>query len=218
MERLDGYAGYRLPPRWATWPLERFCAPHLLEERRDNLEELYRARIETLGPKQPDYRYVRDVLSLIRPLVMRLNEQKPSGTILVRTHPGQTAEALVGLEKVHKALNPGFAFTCQFSDQEYDKLYRGERLVGQLFNGFAGLAIFISCLGLLGLAMFKAYQRVKEIAIRKQLGASAIQLVGLLCWDFLKLMGIAILLASPLAWYAVWVWLGQFAYRVDLEW
>ncbi len=154
----------------------------------------------------------------IQPLVIRLNEQKAYGTILVRTRPGGTAEALAGLEKVCKALNPGFPFTYQFSDQEFDKLYRSERLVGQLFNAFAGLAIFISCLGLLGLAMFTAEQRVQEIGIRKVLGASAGQLVVLLCRDFLKLVGVAILVASPSAWYAVRAWLGQFAYRVDLEW
>ncbi len=154
----------------------------------------------------------------ITPLVIRLNEQKPFGTILVRTRPGGTAQALAGLEKVCKALNPGYPFTYQFSDEEFAKLYRSERLVGRLFNGFAGLAIFISCLGLLGLAMFTAEQRVKEIGIRKVLGASVVGLVLLLCRDFLKLVGIAILVASPLAWYAGRTWLGQFAYRVDLEW
>jgi ABC-type antimicrobial peptide transport system permease subunit len=119
---------------------------------------------------------------------------------------------------VCKALNPGFPFTYQFSDQEYAKLYRSERLVGQLFNGFAGLAIFISCLGLLGLAMFTAEQRVKEIGIRKVLGASVGGLMLLLCRDFLKLVVVAILVATPFAWYAGRVWLGQFVYRVDLEW
>jgi ABC-type antimicrobial peptide transport system permease subunit len=154
----------------------------------------------------------------ISPLVIRLKEQWPFGTILVRTRPGGTARALAGLEKVCKALNPGVPFTYQFSDEEFAKLYRSERLVGQLFNGFAGLAIFISCLGLLGLAMFTAEQRTKEIGIRKVLGASVGQLVLLLCRDFLKLVGVAILVASPFAWYAVREWLGQFAYRIDLEW
>ena len=92
---------------------------------------------------------------------------------LVRTEPGKTKEALASLEKVCKELNPKFPFTYKFSDEEYQKLYKSEQVVSQLANYFAFLAIFISCLGLLGLVIFTAEQRTKEFGIRKVLGASA---------------------------------------------
>ncbi len=162
--------------------------------------------------------HFRSMHDAIGPLVIRLNEKKPYGTILVRTQAGKTREALAGLEKVNKALNPGFPFTYQFSDQEYGKLYRSEQLVNQLSTGFAVLAITISCLGLLGLAMFMAEQRVREIGIRKVLGASVGSLLVLLSRDFLRLVLLAIVVALPLAWYAMQGWLGSFAYKIDLEW
>src|SRR6185436_18820060 len=102
------------------------------------------------------------------------------GWALVRTEPGKTKEALSSLEKICKELNPQFPFTYEFSNEEYDKMYRSEQIVSKLSNGFAFLAIFISCLGLLGLAMFTAEQRTKEIGIRKVLGASVASLFTLL--------------------------------------
>ncbi|WP_221622329.1 ABC transporter permease [Larkinella rosea] len=154
----------------------------------------------------------------IQPLVIRLDEKKPYGTILVRTEAGKTREALAGLEKISKELNPNFPFTYQFSDQEYAKLYKSEQVVSQLANSFAVLAIFISCLGLFGLAAFTAEQRTKEIGVRKALGASVASVVTLLSQDFLKLVLIAILIASPLSWYAMTRWLDGFAYKIDIGW
>ncbi len=154
----------------------------------------------------------------IGPLVIRLNEKKPYGTILVRTEAGKTQEALTSLEKVAKALNPQFPFAYQFSDLQYAKLYQSEQLVSQLSGCFAFLAIFISCLGLLGLAIFTAEQRVKEIGIRKVLGASVASVVMLLIRDFLRLVLLAIIIASPLAWYLMQEWLDRFAYKIHLAW
>jgi putative ABC transport system permease protein len=148
---------------------------------------------------------------------MRLDEKKPYGTILVRTQAGKTKEAITSLEKVCKTLNPTFAFTYQFSDQQYAKLYKSEQIVSQLASSFAFLAIFISCLGLLGLAAFTSEQRTKEIGVRKVLGASVGSIVMLLSKDFLKLVLIALVIASPLAWYTMHQWLQEFAYRIELS-
>src|SRR5579859_432851 len=108
----------------------------------------------------------------IDPLIVRLDENWPWGTILVRTRAGQTHEAIAALEKLCKDLNPEFPFTYQFSDLEFAHLYKSETTVGRLSDCFAFLAILISCLGLFGLATFTAAQRTKEIGVRKVLGAS----------------------------------------------
>jgi ABC-type antimicrobial peptide transport system permease subunit len=154
----------------------------------------------------------------IRPLILDVKEHLEWGTILVRTEAGKTREALAGLEKVCKQINPGYPFAYSFTDEEYDKLYRGEQVIARLSNVFAGLAIFISCLGLLGLAMFSAEQRTKEIGIRKVLGASVNSIVALFSGDFLKLVALSFLIAAPLAGYAMNGWLEGFAYKIGLSW
>lgn len=154
----------------------------------------------------------------IEPLIIRLEQRPKWGTILVRTEASKTQEAIASLEQVCKELNPKTPFTYQFSDQEYAKLYRSEQVVSQLANYFAMLAIFISCLGLLGLATFTAEQRTKEIGVRKVLGASITSIVTLLSKDFLKLVLIAILIATPVAYYAMTNWLQDFAYRILIDW
>jgi ABC-type lipoprotein release transport system permease subunit len=154
----------------------------------------------------------------INPMVMRLTEIMTDGTALVRTEAGKTQQALKDLEKLCKELNPQFPFSFTFSDEEYQKLYKSEAIVGKLSNCFAFLAIFISCLGLLGLAMFTAQQRTKEFGIRKVLGASAASLFQLLSKEFLILVMLALLLACPLAWYFMHNWLLDYAYRVNLSW
>jgi putative ABC transport system permease protein len=154
----------------------------------------------------------------IRPLIIRLGEVNPYGSILLRTEAGKTKQVLSSLEKICKTLNPKFPFTCNFSDEEYQKLYQSEQVVSKLSTSFAFLAIFISCLGLLGLAMFTAEQRTKEIGIRKVLGASVASLFTLLSREFIILVFIAMTIASPLAWWAMHVWLQGFAYSVPLAW
>ncbi|HEY4326741.1 MAG TPA: ABC transporter permease [Mucilaginibacter sp.] len=154
----------------------------------------------------------------IMPLVVRLEDNAKYGNILIRTKPGQTKRALATIEKVCKELNPNFTFNYSFSDEEYKKLYQNEQIVSKLSDSFAFLAIFISCLGLLGLAMFTAEQRVKEIGIRKVLGASLGSLFALLSKEFLILVVIALLIASPLAWWAMSKWLENYTYRTTIEW
>jgi hypothetical protein len=154
----------------------------------------------------------------IEPLIIRMNEDRHSGTLLVRLKAGRDKEGLAGLEKLCKELNPAFPFTYQFSDAEYNKAYRSEQLVSKLANYFSFLAIFISCLGLLGLAIFTAGQRTREIGVRKVLGASVPGIVSLLSKDFLGLVLIAIVIASPIAWYTMYSWLQGFAYRTPVSW
>ena len=154
----------------------------------------------------------------INPLIIRYGEEEGYGSILVRTSPGQTKLALANLERLCKQLNPQFPFTFSFSDEEYQKLYRSEQVVSKLANAFAFLAIFISCLGLLGLAMFTAEQKTREIGIRKVLGASVASLFTLLSREFIFLVCVALLIASPVAWWLMNNWLQNYAYRTPISW
>jgi len=154
----------------------------------------------------------------IEPLIIRLDENWNWGTILVRIKEGETQKVITELQKICKDVNPAFPFIYQFSDAEYAKLYTSELVVSKLSNLFALLAIFISCLGLFGLAMFTAEQRSKEIGIRKVLGASAKNIITLLSGNFLKPVAIAFIIAFPVAWIAMQKWLTNFVYRTAITW
>jgi putative ABC transport system permease protein len=154
----------------------------------------------------------------IEPLILRLHDNEHYGTALVKTGKGKTKEALASLSQLCKELNPKFPFTYQFADEEYLKLYKSEQVIDRLSDYFAFLAIFISCLGLLGLAMFTAEQRTKEMGIRKVLGASVSGLFALLSKEFLQLVVIALIIASPLAWWVMNNWLQDYTYRTDISW
>lgn len=152
----------------------------------------------------------------IEPLVLRLNRW--GGIIVVRTPAGSTEAAIKQLEKVYTSLNPAYPFTYNFIDKDLDNLYHGEQKMGRIFNLFATLAIFISCLGLYGLSAFMAEQRTKEIGVRKVLGASVTGIVYLLSTSFTKLILIAIAIAIPLSWYGIHQWLQGFAYHISVSW
>jgi len=154
----------------------------------------------------------------IDPLIIRLDENWNWGTILVRIKPGKTQEAIAGLEKICREVNPKFPFTYQFSDLAFSRLYKSEEMVGRLAYYFAFLAIFISCLGLFGLSTFTASQRIKEIGVRKVLGASVRGIIGLLSFNFLKPIAIAVLIAIPISSYITNKWLEKFAYKATIEW
>ena len=111
---------------------------------------------------------------------------------------------------------PNYPFEYEFLDETFDKTYRKEIQTSRVFGLFAGLSIFISCLGLLGLVAFTAEQRTKEIGIRKVMGASIPSIVALLSRDFMKLVGLALIVAAPIAWYGMNTWLQDFAYRIDV--
>jgi len=152
----------------------------------------------------------------IEPLVLRLNRW--GGLVTVRTQPGNTEATIKALEKINHELNPSYPFTYSFLDKDLDNLYRGDQQMGRIFNLFAILAIFISCLGLYGLSAFMAEQRTKEIGVRKVLGASVFNIVYLLSGSFTKLIVVAMTIAIPVSWFAINSWLKGFAYRIDISW
>jgi putative ABC transport system permease protein len=156
--------------------------------------------------------------SAIQPLILVNYKGLNTAFMMIRTKPGKTQEALAHIEKTTRAFNPNYPFSYHFMDENYEKMYRSEMIVNTLIKYFGILAIVISCLGLLGLAAFTAEQRTKEIGIRKVLGANVSSVIALLSKDFVKLIIIAIILASPVAWYVMDKWLKDFAYRIDLNW
>ncbi len=128
----------------------------------------------------------------------------------IRINPNMAvSKALSIIKPVFDKYNPAFPFEYKFADEEYARKFNYEELVGNLAAIIASLAIFISCLGLFGLASFTAEQRVKEIGVRKVLGASVFELWRLLSKDFIFLVLIACLIAIPLAWYSMHEWLAQ---------
>ncbi len=141
------------------------------------------------------------------------------GILNIKLSPNKsTASALAALASVCKKYSPEEPFDYAFADEEYAHKFMDEERVGKLANGFAVLAIFISCLGLFGMASFMAEQRTKEIGVRKVLGASVFTVWGLLSKDFIVLIVIALLIASPIAYYAMHSWLQHYEYRADISW
>lgn len=129
-----------------------------------------------------------------------------------------TAENLKLAGAIFKKYNPEYPFLYNFADDSYAAKFKEEQQTGTLATLFAGLTIFISCLGLFGLATFMAENRIKEIGIRKVLGASVFSITSLLSIDFLKLVMISFLIASPIAWYTMNQWLKNYEYRIHIEW
>jgi putative ABC transport system permease protein len=122
------------------------------------------------------------------------------------------------IENKWKSMAPGMPFSYRFLDESFDDMYRAEQRVGKVAITFAVLAIIIACLGLFGLVAYAAEQRIKEIGIRKVLGASVRGIVQLLSKDFMLLVLIAFIIAAPVAWYFMNKWLEDFNYRVDINW
>ena len=152
----------------------------------------------------------------IDPLIIRMDPEE-TWMMFVRIDAGQTEEALAALEKLHGEFNPTYPFQYRFLDENFQRTYRSEFTTGKLSNAFAVMAIFISCLGLFGLASFTAERRTKEISIRKVLGASVARLTMLLFNDFTWLVLIAFVIAAPLGWLAMDNWLSSFEYHIDIS-
>ena len=141
-----------------------------------------------------------------------------NGAISVKIHSANLTALMSQIENRWKGLSPGQPFTYSFMDQDFDATYRVEQRFGSMFISFSTLAIIIACLGLFGLAAYAAEQRTKEIGIRKVLGANISTIVGMLSMDFIKLVLISILIATPLAWWVMQKWLQDFAYRTTIQW
>jgi len=158
----------------------------------------------------------KPIQTAIEPLIIRLNRW--GGTVVVRAKPGATEATISALGKISRDLNPAYPYSYGFLDQELANQYKGEQQMGSIFNLFAALAIFISCLGLYGLSAYMAEQRTKEIGVRKVLGASLFSILHLLSTDFTRLIIIATVIAIPLSWWAVNSWLQSFAYHIQVGW
>ena len=138
---------------------------------------------------------------------------------LVRIGKGQDVpQVLAQVEAVWKSMVPTRPFNYVFLDEQYDALFRTEQRMGSLMSFFSGFAILVACLGLFGLVTFMAERRMKEIGIRKVLGASVAGITNLLAKDFLKLVIVSFVIASPIAWWVMDKWLADFAYRIDIQW
>ena len=142
----------------------------------------------------------------------------PNSYLILDVKTSQYAELLSIIQKTWTKVNPDSPFHYSFLDQDFQRNYVNEERTSRLLQYFTVIAIVIACMGLFGLATFTAEQRIKEIGVRKVLGASVSQVVALLSKDFLKLVLAAIVLSSPIAYYAMNKWLQGFAYRIDIQW
>jgi len=138
--------------------------------------------------------------------------------ISVKVSPKDLPATIAAIRKKFDAFFPGNLYDYFFLDDHFNEQYKNDRLFGKVFAVFSGFAIFIACLGLLGLSLFATIQRTKEIGVRKVLGASVTNIVVLLSKDFIRLVIIAFIIASPVAWFVMHNWLQDFAYRINISW
>jgi len=152
----------------------------------------------------------------VTPLALMLRENRSK--IAIRVNTKNISHLVSQIEQQFKSMGPDLAFGYTFMNDDFDKLYRAEQRMGNIAITFSTLAILIACLGLFGLAAYAAEQRTREIGIRKVLGASVSRITTMLSKDFLKLVIIASVISFPLAWWVMYKWLQDFAYRTALSW
>ncbi|MEP7128281.1 MAG: FtsX-like permease family protein, partial [Chitinophagales bacterium] len=186
------------------------------------------AVVEAMSPSPESSRITFDRLSTLVPRASAVNRIVANvplplapgiaaiSVLLVKLETNDLTGSMAKIENEFKKIVPS-AFEFTFLDQQLDTLYKSEEQLGQIILIFSGLAIFIACLGLYALAAYTTEQRTKEIGIRKVMGASVIQLSNMLSKDFLKLVVISFVIAVPLAYYAMTVWLQGFAYRIEIN-
>lgn len=154
----------------------------------------------------------------IKPMIIRGPKSDWFNVIHVKFNSAKsTAQSIASMEKVFKQYNPDFPFEYYFVDERYAQKFSDEQKTGTLAMLFSGLTIFISCLGLFGLATYMAENRIKEIGVRKILGASVVSIATLLSKDFIRLVIIAIVIASPIAWWAMNKWLANYNYHIAIS-
>jgi ABC-type antimicrobial peptide transport system permease subunit len=158
----------------------------------------------------------------IKPLVIA-SRGKDTRNISIALHPQNAAAttwktAIKKIEKAWKEIYPEDDFNYSFFDEDIAKYYDTEQHISSLLKWATGLAVFISCLGLLGLVIYTTNQRTKEIGVRKVLGASVTQIVTMISGDFIKLVLFAFIIAAPLAWIGMYKWLENFAFRTNISW
>jgi putative ABC transport system permease protein len=138
--------------------------------------------------------------------------------ISVKLNPGDISKTIAAIKQKFESFFPGNFFEYSFLDEDFNRQYENEKLFSKAFGIFAAIAIFVACLGLLGLAMFSTIQRTKEIGVRKVLGASVSSILILVSKDFIKLVLFASIVAFPLAWWVMSKWLEDFSYRINISW
>ena len=151
---------------------------------------------------------------LINPLALFITDSR--GSISFRLKSEDLQATLGEMENTYKTFVPDKPFQYSFLDERFEEMYETEQRLGKIFGAFSILAIFIACLGLFALATFMAERRAKEISIRRIMGAKVSNILYLLSSEFLKLVGLALLVAVPIAYFMMKDWLDEFAYRVDL--
>lgn len=186
-------------------------------------QEIVGKRFEQWGRKGTVIGVVKDfnyqsLHKKVEPLAMRMAPYQSLNKLSLRIKTDHLSQTLKALEQRWRTLVPHRPFLYSFLDQSFNKQYKQDARFGELFAAFAALTILIACLGLFGLATYTTEQRVKEIGVRKVMGASVTNIVTLLSSDFVKLVLIAILIATPAVWWAMQEWLQGFAYRVAIQW
>jgi putative ABC transport system permease protein len=162
-----------------------------------------------------DFNY-RSLHHSIEPLTLRLSPMYATASLALRVKTDDLRATIAQAERVWSQVAPQRPFIYTFLDDSFNKQYKTDERFGQLFTVFAALAVFIACFGLFGLTTYTVEQRAKEIGIRKVLGASVANIVALLSRDFMKLVMIAIVISTPVAWYVMNSWLSEFAYRISI--
>ncbi|HZB11380.1 MAG TPA: ABC transporter permease [Chryseolinea sp.] len=162
--------------------------------------------------------HFRPMTAAIEPFLFRYWPRESCSGLFVKAKANQIQDAMAVIEKIYKKYDPQSTLSYQFVDEGLQNQYRIEQNTGRIVLCFSVLAILVSCLGLFGLATYTAEQRIKEIGVRKVLGASVGSIVKLLSHDFVRLVFIAILIASPVAWWSMDHWLKDFAYKINLQW
>jgi predicted permease len=152
------------------------------------------------------------------PMALQMLPDRSINYVLVRVNPQNLTGAMETVKAAWKEIDPKHEFIGSFVDENVERWYKKEKRLATIFSSAASIAILLSCMGLFAVALISIEQRTKEIGVRKVLGASVASIVTLLASDFLKLVLVAIVVASPLAWYAMNQWLSDFAYRIDMPW
>jgi ABC-type antimicrobial peptide transport system permease subunit len=195
---------------------------------------LNKAAVEAMGVKNPigmqmNYGRKYTVIGITDNIVMETPfkpvdpmmvyyDPASSNSLSIRLNEGIAPQkALASIEKIFKNYNPAYPFEFKFVDEEFNKKFLAEELISKLTNIFAGLAIFICCIGLAGLASFTIEKRIREIGIRKVLGATVRQLLMLISKEFLQLVLIAFIIAVPLTWWLMDNWLGKYTYHTNIS-
>ncbi|HEY0177274.1 MAG TPA: FtsX-like permease family protein, partial [Pedobacter sp.] len=145
--------------------------------------------------------------------------KKEYGSVTMRLNAANSVQHNIEMiEKITKEINPAYPVEIKFTNTAYEELFKGEKTLGILSNLFGGLAIFISCLGLFGLAAYSAEQRTKEFGVRKVLGASVYSLMQLLSLSFMKMIFVSIIISVPAAYYVMGIWLDKFEFHTGISW